>query len=89
MAGIISNIPPSLYGSIPAATPPQGVQPNLSYPLNAGPKLVIAASVFTGLAMVFFLSRIYTKFFIVKRWNWDDGMPTAHPSGTLSLLKAK
>lgn len=75
MVDSLKSIPPSLYGSIPAAEPPPGVQPNFSNPVDDGPKLVVAASVFMALTTIVALGRAYTKKFIIGKWTWDDRMP--------------
>lgn len=69
---VIESIPPEILKTLPAGTPPPGIQPNFSDPPTLFPAILGVGTAFLVLALLCFLIRIYTKFTISKRWGWDD-----------------
>ena len=68
----IAAIPPLMLASIPAAIPPSGVIPNFVDRPTIVPLILGLSYAFLVLASVCFVIRIWTKAFIVKKWQWDD-----------------
>ena len=68
----IAQIPPSNLNSLPALQPPAGVQPNFINPENRGYIQNSIATVLFCVMVCLFASRVYTKFFVVRKAGWDD-----------------
>ena len=75
-ASQVLNLPPAVLSQIPIATPPPGIQSNLTSPEDKGFQLTIIASIFLALGLTAFIIREYAKIFVVKKRGWDDGMVT-------------
>lgn len=72
MTDKLGNVPISLLGQYPALPPPSGVRPNFVDPEDRGPGVVPAVAVFFVLSLIFYFSRCWTKFYIVRAVSWDD-----------------
>ncbi|KAF2475219.1 uncharacterized protein BDR25DRAFT_340071 [Lindgomyces ingoldianus] len=78
MSQIMSNLanasPEMLQylSNTPAIPPPVGVQPNFIDPESRKLTQVVTTSVILGFMVIFFINRIYTKLFLMKRLTWDD-----------------
>ena len=64
-----STVEPSYPGMMP---PPAGVTPNLVNPESVGWKLVLASVLCPVFAILFWLLRLYTSRFIVRKFWVDD-----------------
>ena len=58
--------------SYPILPPPAGVQPNFGYAKNRNLPFFVVDSILLGVMATFFLNRVYTKSFIVRKYSWDD-----------------
>ena len=56
-------------GALPA---PPGVEPNFIDPLNQNLAHDILHAVGLSVVSVFFVIRLYTRYFIIRRLGWDD-----------------
>ena len=72
MAAAVASIPKEQWNQIPALAPPPGQVPNFQNPGNVGPPCFIAASVFLGVMLVFYIARVYAKCGLTKKLSWDD-----------------
>ena len=72
MSSTSSTFDPATLDTVPAASPPPGVLPNLEHPKNNGSILIIVGSVLVVVMIIFVIVRIYTKVKIVKKWTPDD-----------------
>jgi hypothetical protein len=68
----LANVTPEQLAALPAASPPQGVLPNLKNPHSDGPKLIIAGAFLMTLMYVFAGVRFYMKLFVRKKITADD-----------------
>ena len=68
----LAQLPPSVLNSLPALSPPPGVQRNYIDPEDRGRVLTSVATVLFCLSTSFFLNRVYTKIFIIRKASWDD-----------------
>lgn len=66
------SMDPAYYTSLPAGLPPENVLPNFDYPETRAPTAHVAMGISLAVATVFLMLRLYTKFFIMKLWGWDD-----------------
>lgn len=71
-AKLIESIPLAVLKTMPAATPPPGIQPNFADPPTQVPVILGVGITFLVLAVLCFSIRIYTKLAIAKNWKWDD-----------------
>ena len=46
--------------------------PNFTNPPDHGKLQVVVTSLLLGITILFLLSRVYMKVFIVKKYTWDD-----------------
>lgn len=69
----LSQIPHSMWSQIPVGKPPPGQMPNLQSPVDAAPGLIAGASVLLAIMLFFYGIRAYSKLFIIKKAQWDDG----------------
>lgn len=58
----------------PGLTPPKGVTPNLNDPENHNGVAIAVSVVCICLVTTTILIRIYSRLFIVKKWNFEDCM---------------
>ena len=73
MAPPVAGLTPAQLSSTPVQPPPSGVQSNFVDAENNKTPLYVACSLFLAIMLCFFLNRIYTKHYIVQRYQWDDG----------------
>ena len=57
----------------PLGPPPPGQLSNFKDPETRGPAIVAVCYVSLALMWPIFLSRLYTKVFILRQFGWDDG----------------
>ena len=69
----LEALPPSALAQIPGETPPPGVTPNFDHPATTVPLILGLSYFFFAVASICYLLRIWTRTFIVKKWQWDDG----------------
>lgn len=69
---VIESIPLAVLKTMPAASPPPGIQPNFADPPTRVPVILGVSIAFFVLAIFCFSIRIYTKLAVVKNWKWDD-----------------
>lgn len=68
----IEQLPPALLQTLPAGTPPPGVQSNFVDPPTLVPAVLGVGASFLVLALFCFVIRAWTKLSINKRCSWDD-----------------
>jgi hypothetical protein len=71
----ITQAPPEVLATlafIPAIPPPDGITSNFMDPYTEAPTQIIVTSVVLGLALPFFLNRVYVKLCLMKKLSWDD-----------------
>ncbi|KAH5332002.1 hypothetical protein HBI12_053450 [Parastagonospora nodorum] len=68
----LKAIPPEMLAQIPAEVPPPGVVPNFTNPVTNVDLILGLSYFFFAVASICFLLRMWTRIFIVKRWQWDD-----------------
>lgn len=73
----------------PAIQPPAGVESNFSNPENRNPLLLVVTSLLFGIMGIFFLIRVYTKSFIVRKYSWDDCKSNLFIAMTGNMTDAK
>ena len=71
----LTELTPEQFSSTPAGSPPNGVQPNFGEAANHNTPMYVVCSLFLTIMLCFYVNRIYTKIYIVRRWSWDDGKP--------------
>ena len=71
-AAEVINLPQDVLENTPAAPPPTAADSVFIRHNTKTAAEVAVASVFLALASIFFLTRIYTKFFIIRKPGWDD-----------------
>lgn len=69
---LIESIPLTVLKTMPAASPPPGIQPNFADPPTRVPVILGVSIAFFVFAILCFSIRIYTKLAVVKNWKWDD-----------------
>ena len=69
----IESISPENLRSNPAGRPPPGIQPDFVDPPSLVPAILGVGAAFLALALFCYSIRIYTKLFITRKWQWDDG----------------
>ena len=57
---------------VPALSPPPGIQSNFVNPQNQTLSFLLVTSILFGMMGIFFVNRVYTKAFIIKKYTWDD-----------------
>jgi hypothetical protein len=70
----LSHLSPSELSQMPAAQPPPEVLSNLKDPVDRAPMFVAVVSVLFCLTLAFYLIRVYTKLYILRKISWDDCM---------------
>lgn len=80
----------------PLAIPPPGQSSNFNDLGSRGPAVVVVCCIFMSLMWPIFLSRIYSKLFILRSFGWDDVFAglgaigaTACASSTIWLIAVK
>lgn len=68
----LQALPSQALAQIPGEAPPPGAIPNFANPASNVPLILGLSYFFAAVACICFLLRIWTKTFIVKRWQWDD-----------------
>jgi hypothetical protein len=68
----LKALPPQALMQIPGEAPPPGVVPNFVNPTTNVPLILGLSYFFFALASICYLLRIWTRVFVVKRWQWDD-----------------
>ncbi|KAH8667571.1 hypothetical protein BGZ60DRAFT_409543 [Tricladium varicosporioides] len=72
---LFTNAPPELlayFAQTPAIPPPDGVQTNFTNPETRALTQVITTSIILGFVLLFFLNRVYSKVFLMRKLTWDD-----------------
>ena len=67
-----TELTPELLSSTPLASPPDAVQSNFGDAANRNISVYVVCSVFLAIMLCFYVNRIYTKIYIVRRYSWDD-----------------
>ena len=62
----------------PLESPPPGKSSNFNDPESRGPAVAAVCYLFLSVMWPIFLSRLYSKIFILRDFGWDDGKPN-HP----------
>jgi hypothetical protein len=65
---------PAQLAQIPAEAPPPGVVPDFEHPATTVPLMLGLSYTVATVATVCLVLRIWTRTFLVKRWQWDDSM---------------
>ena len=68
----LANIPPEVLRTFPALPPPLGVQSNFVNPEDRSHALRAVASFLLCFMTFFYVFRVYTNAFIIRRAAWDD-----------------
>jgi hypothetical protein len=68
----LKALTPQQLAQIPAETPPPGVVPNFEHPASTVPLMMGLSFTVAAVATVCLALRIWTRTFVVKRWQWDD-----------------
>jgi hypothetical protein len=72
MAGL-GEIPAGVdLTGMPAGEAPPGIEPNFVDPYTRGPAYIAVSVVCMALAFSFVVTRLYTRFFVLKNPWWDD-----------------
>ena len=58
----------------PLQPPPPGQSSNFIDPKSRGPAVVAVCCTFISLMWLFFLLRLYSKTWVIRKVGWDDGM---------------
>ena len=74
------KLPPSVLDSLPALSPPPGVESNFVNPEDRGYILKSVATVLFCFMVCFFANRVYTKLFIIRKLGWDDCKCASQPA---------
>ena len=73
MSSLLAELTPEQLSSTPLRPPPNGVQSNFGDAENNNTPQYVVCSLFLAIMLCFFINRIYTKYYIVQRYSWDDG----------------
>lgn len=65
--------PPMDLANIPLLPPPLGVMPNFVNPENRASILIIISTIFLALLLPFVVLRLYTRIWITRTFDLDDG----------------
>ena len=71
----ISKLTPQELAALsnyPMLPPPVGIQSNFANAKSQDLPFLVVDSLLLGIMGVFFLNRIYTKTFIIRKYSWDD-----------------
>ncbi|MCJ1285460.1 hypothetical protein MMC26_004800 [Xylographa opegraphella] len=74
-AAFVSSLTPeelNALSSVPALAPPPGVESQFVDPQNQTLSFLLVTSILFGVMTIFFVNRIYTKAFIIRKYTWDD-----------------
>jgi hypothetical protein len=82
-AKLIESLPLEWLKTMPALPPPPGVTANFADPPSTVPATIGVGTAFLALALFCFSIRIYTNFFVTKKWNWDDCRSHQEPSQSM------
>ncbi|KAM0802497.1 hypothetical protein BDR22DRAFT_102870 [Usnea florida] len=72
MSSTPAELNPAQLSSTPIQPPPKGVQSNFGDAENNNKPMFGVSSLFLAITIGFFINRIYTKSYIVRRLSWDD-----------------
>ena len=72
MSSDLAQLTPQQLSSYPLLSPPEGIRPNFGNAENRNEPIFVVDGIFLTFMALFFLNRMYTKRFIVKRFSWDD-----------------
>ena len=61
-----------LIAKIPALAPPEGVIPDFEHPVTHISIAVVWGSIELVLMLFFYTIRLYNKYFITRKFTWDD-----------------
>lgn len=75
----LAKLPPSVFDTLPALSPPPGVESNFVNPEDRAYILNSVATVLFCLMVCFFVNRVYTKLFIIRKLGWDDRKYASRP----------
>ena len=53
--------------------PPDGVTSNFENPTTRAATQIQATAPVLGVALLFWINRIYVKNWLMRQWTWDDG----------------
>ena len=73
MSSFLTDLTPQQLSSMPLQPPPNGVQSNFGDAENNNTPMYVVCSLFLAIMLCFFVNRIYTKIYIVRKFSWDDG----------------
>lgn len=73
-ASFLLSLPPDVLKSLPALQPPAGVQSNFVGPVNKCSQFQVVATFLLCLMTCFYVIRVYTKLYIIRKAGWDDFM---------------
>ena len=68
----LAQLPPSILDTLPALSPPVGVESNFVNPEDRSYILVSVTTVLFCLMVCLFANRVYTKLLIIRKLGWDD-----------------
>ncbi|MCJ1437582.1 hypothetical protein MMC27_006969 [Xylographa pallens] len=74
-AALVSSLTPeelNALSNVPALAPPPGIESDFINPQNQSLSFLLVTSILFGIMTIFFLNRIYTKAFIIRKYTWDD-----------------
>lgn len=75
----LTNAPPevlAMLANMSAIPAPDDVVVNLVNPSSRGDMQIIVSSVILAISMLFFINRVYTKLFLMRKLSWDDATIT-------------
>ncbi|KAL8719987.1 MAG: hypothetical protein Q9225_003079 [Loekoesia sp. 1 TL-2023] len=75
MVSDLAKLTPQQLAEYPIRPPPSGVLSNFGDAADRNAPFFVVDTIFLVIMVVFFLNRIYTKQFIVKKFSWDDPSP--------------
>ena len=75
MSSGLAELTPEQLSSTPAGSPPNDVQPIFGDAENNNTPMYVVCSLFLTIMLCFYVNRIYTKIYIVRKYSWDDGKP--------------
>lgn len=72
MSLVIGKVTPQEFAKYPLLPPPKGVRSDFENAPNRNASVFVVDSIALAIMVAFFLNRIYTKHFIVRKYSWDD-----------------
>lgn len=68
----IESLTPQELAKYPILRPPSGLLPNFGNAPDRNASVTVLGSVLFTTMAIFFINRLYTKHFLIKRYSWDD-----------------